>query len=861
MNLAICLSLLCSPPPQTQGPAEPARYVSGEAVVRTGYGLDLDTGGVFRGQRTPQGARCEFAWTMTSAKAPMSAFKVPHKPAAGVVMPGASAAPIYRVQTDGGLLAFVQVVHRRQVAVVRFVVRVDGDGEVLPAPTDPFCVGGQGQIAVHFRGDRRFARYRIERRTGVDGKFHPAADTTESQLVDRGLDGGTRYGYRIRGIADNGDEGIPVVVQGTTASCGVRTGRIEFGRKRIDIDLLTGAKTEPGTGDLWIYRRQLQDWEGFHRAPRFDGPKRSSFWDSYGGPTSSSYPFFVRVRGGGVAFCKLEWDQTQGLGAFSFAVNPDGEQLPASPALRRVDGSADQGSVVLNVEAPENWEVQTITARDLNSGIERVLPCRNRVSIDRQATPGQMIEYRAHAVDAHQRRSRVRRLFVAMRPSGIRSGTFQFHYQQGFSFRLEKVCPQHQADVVFANCAGGLLSVTLQSHRAIANLQKLDSKLRGTTSELFARLQAIDPQRCQRFDAVRSAWSQSQHGSSDVFVLRTRLGGWVKLAIVARAAQGGNWQKMPVTVKWVHNPDAPVFTKGKEPVFSKAGLAFGEAVAVGGGPGVKVQKIPGRAKADSVAVSPETAKRQEILLDRGKHKSYQHATFSFEKATRDDTRLANNDWDVLVSHEKFHVRTVADDISTIAALGTVAWKNLAPQHLIGMHREVSIKVQKNHVYLVHTVDRESDHYVLFRVTGVVPGDRYTISWIALLDGRLAHSPDFPKDRGTRAKIKAVLGQLESGGVRSGIGRYYTQRVWRTLWKPLTGAVETTKGYRAFFDDLAKRLDVDIVVDEKVAKVRSKLPRLDRARTWFELLDEAARHARLHWFIDGQGRIAVVRDQQ
>ena len=117
--------------------------------------------------------------------------------------------------------------------------------------------------------------------------------------------------------------------------------------------------------------------------------------------------------------------------------------------------------------------------------------------------------------------------------------------------------------------------MTLRARRGIVGLASLDPRLQGTAPGLFARLHGVDPNRDKSFHNGQSANGDDRRGPSDVFVMRTRAGGWVKLAIVKRATQGG-WNTLPVVVHWVHNPDASVFVKGHPPEFDKNGLAFGE---------------------------------------------------------------------------------------------------------------------------------------------------------------------------------------------------------------------------------------------------------------------------------------------
>ncbi len=97
-------------------------------------------------------------------------------------------------------------------------------------------------------------------------------------------------------------------------------------------------------------------------------------------------------------------------------------------------------------------------------------------------------------------------------------------------------------------------------------------------------------------------------------------------------------------------------------------------------------------------------------------------------------------------------------------------------------------------------------------------------------------------------------------MRAGFGRYSNTPVWKALWKRLDGPVETTKGRKAFLNNLAEGLGADIVLDERLGRVCSKLPGFDGAGAWFEVLElaEACRPALVHrWSGSNQDRARRV----
>jgi len=127
--------------------------------------------------------------------------------------------------------------------------------------------------------------------------------------------------------------------------------------------------------------------------------------------------------------------------------------------------------------------------------------------------------------------------------------------------------------------------------------------------------------------------------------------------------------------------------------------------------------------------SPKKVKLgQATLFSRMVHRDYQKATFSFEFGLRDDpTYLHRNDWDLQYGNggEHFHVAMVSDDRSRIVDLGQIDWGQLDTTRLAKLPahpqpRREFVPTAPGHVYMVHTVDRNSDLYALFRVERVDP---------------------------------------------------------------------------------------------------------------------------------------------
>ena len=133
--------------------------------------------------------------------------------------------------------------------------------------------------------------------------------------------------------------------------------------------------------------------------------------------------------------------------------------------------------------------------------------------------------------------------------------------------------------------------------------------------------------------------------------------------------------------------------------------------------------------------------RLVTLLKRtkiGERDNYTLAAFSFKYGVNGDAalKLTRNNWDLLFGNsptpDAFDVTMVTDDCSRIKDLGE--WKWIDPIDVSPLpaypepKREPSVKAIVGHMYLVHSKDRDSDHYALFRVESLVPGQQVTISW-------------------------------------------------------------------------------------------------------------------------------------
>lgn len=130
-----------------------------------------------------------------------------------------------------------------------------------------------------------------------------------------------------------------------------------------------------------------------------------------------------------------------------------------------------------------------------------------------------------------------------------------------------------------------------------------------------------------------------------------------------------------------------------------------------------------------------------LLLKRvkvGDKDNYARAAFSFSYAGNGEAvqKQTRNNWDLLFGNsptpDAFDVTMVTDDCSRIKDLGQLNWNDKFEVPVLPAYpqptREPSVKAIVGHMYLVHNKDRDTDHYAMFRVETLAPGERVTISW-------------------------------------------------------------------------------------------------------------------------------------
>lgn len=175
-------------------------------------------------------------------------------------------------------------------------------------------------------------------------------------------------------------------------------------------------------------------------------------------------------------------------------------------------------------------------------------------------------------------------------------------------------------------------------------------------------------------------------------------------------------------------------------------------------PWVLVVSAHGRESTGSFHVETETV----TLYSRIKYSKewgggYGRSAFSFDHGVRSDRghEVTRNNYELIYGNidlngdrDWFGVTMVTDDCSRIKDLGEWDWTEVAELPMLEAKNEPHsgitmpgegrsfeqssdgqvTRVAVGHVYLVHTKDRNTDFFTVFRVDELVPGDNVTISW-------------------------------------------------------------------------------------------------------------------------------------
>ncbi len=155
--------------------------------------------------------------------------------------------------------------------------------------------------------------------------------------------------------------------------------------------------------------------------------------------------------------------------------------------------------------------------------------------------------------------------------------------------------------------------------------------------------------------------------------------------------------------------------------------------------------------------TPSTATLLSRIKHRDKEGGYGLSAFSFRHSLRSDvgTFVTRNNYELLYGNmdlngdlDWFVVSMVTDDQSRIKDIGELNWEQVfnvpflpaSPEPHKGIRLDPKAagfaessdwqiaRVIAGHMYVVHSKDRDTDFYTLFRVEKLIPNNEVSISW-------------------------------------------------------------------------------------------------------------------------------------
>ncbi len=134
---------------------------------------------------------------------------------------------------------------------------------------------------------------------------------------------------------------------------------------------------------------------------------------------------------------------------------------------------------------------------------------------------------------------------------------------------------------------------------------------------------------------------------------------------------------------------------------------------------------------DAGQVAAVVARRFARNLGAESKAAYTASTYSFEHATRDNRRRAHNDWDFEFGNSGsiLDVRTVVVDRSTIRDLGPPRLEGSPP--IPPSADSVRIDARPGHVFLIHTLDRDTDRWFEMQVLEIREAQWMVFRWVEI----------------------------------------------------------------------------------------------------------------------------------
>ncbi len=337
-------------------------------------------------------------------------------------------------------------------------------------------------------------------------------------------------------------------------------------------------------------------------------------------------------------------------------------------------------------------------------------------------------------------------------PGVLREGTFTLHYRQGWSFARGAHVPEEEADLWFRTCAGGISSIRFSAPDGVAGFPHLPDLGEGPSVDCFRR--AVLSVEEARLGSNRSIHCDDREAWTDVFVLKTRDGGYALCSILDRKEAGGDWQKNDAVLAYVWNSSGPVFDDTRRMTRVEKGFLL-DMHAFDSDPWKEAKR---RRYADErKALFEEVARIRDFFREEAREKrigvalTRRHAqgftsdvnmasefsAFDFTKPRPPSAPDPSADRDFADWGGRLRLQTVTDDRSQGWNLGSRPnLESWSPEDLAGLSAKTMLDVAAGNLLLIHSLDRDVDRWTIMRILGARPNEGLAFTWKVITDVRL-----------------------------------------------------------------------------------------------------------------------------
>jgi len=342
----------------------------------------------------------------------------------------------------------------------------------------------------------------------------------------------------------------------------------------------------------------------------------------------------------------------------------------------------------------------------------------------------------------------------------------------GFDLETQSVVPPNRADFAFPKRLGRLKAA---NSTRLAEIPSRDPGFEwpsGSNDAYLRSVVAFDPERLEWDDELRSS---SKHPTEAVFLVECANG--YAVAALVNTRWNPERREDEALLRGIYNPVDALFSTRPPTVATTREIQIDLRAFEYDPFGMELDAR----RRDQLAQLDERARvveskthrlqgRVRAVLNRTHARTisdigaYAAATFSFQFDTRDDVAQARNDWSIqLTGSDRLDIRMVTDDRSFAWRIPSGRVDQLPVPDQMGPGAEGFERLRRKDLFLIHTLDSETDRWDLLRVLELKRGKWLVFEWLPLEDpswidryrAAIAHS-------GKRIQSNRILVQMRTG---------------------------------------------------------------------------------------------------